>query len=223
MTEARTRIRQSVAKTMFAISGNQCYYLGCEERVAHPSWEKCNGEIAHICGERQGAARYDKTLSVKDRNDCWNLMVLCPKHHKLIDQLEPRKYPVDRLRTMKEQHEQTMAHARDWATGDELDMYVTLLLQPVYVQPEIVPESPVVRMDVVQTQHPSIEIEVNRVGIEGTVPSGEPGAGVADVSVLGGQAIEHNAATSGRAVVQPELYEPKVVQTKGENESSATD
>ena len=64
---------------------------------------------------------------------------------------------------------------------------------------------------------------MNRVGIEGTVPSGEPGVGVVDVSVLGDQAIEHNTAMSGMPVVQPELYEPKVVQTEGENEGSGTD
>jgi len=130
MAEQRTRVGQTVAKTLFAISGNLCYFGGCDERMADPTWKKCNGEIAHICGERKGAARYDSTLSVRERNSHENLMLLCPRHHKLIDQLRPDDYPVAELRRMKAEHEARAEH--DWATDDELTVYVSVLIAPMY-------------------------------------------------------------------------------------------
>lgn len=132
MAEARTRVGQTVAKTLFAMSGNQCYFPGCEERMGHPSWKRCNGEIAHICGERKLAARYDPTLSVKERNSHENLMLLCPTHHKLIDQLRPDDFPVDDLRRMKAKHEARTEH--DWADEAELTLYVSVLVAPTYEQ-----------------------------------------------------------------------------------------
>jgi DNA-binding XRE family transcriptional regulator len=72
---------------------------------------------------------------VKERNAFPNLMLLCPRHHKRVDQLEPDEFPPDRLLDMKEKHERSTAH--DWASDDELSRYAGLLIHPIYVAIEI--------------------------------------------------------------------------------------
>lgn len=61
------------------------------------------GEIAHIVGERPGAARGNFSLPLGDRNESENLLLLCRDHHKIIDD-DPQSYPVDRLHQIKEEH-----------------------------------------------------------------------------------------------------------------------
>ena len=194
MTDERTRIRDTVAKTMFALSGNVCYFTGCDEVLARPEWSKVNGEIAHICGERPGAPRYDSTISAKDRNDCPNLMVRCPKHHKLIDQLEPSNFPVSVLHEMKEKHE---THAvKNWATDDELARYITLLLVPVY-EPVLVEREPT-------TVQGRATVEgggaINAVGIVGSSSTGNRayGRSVVNTDRVEGHAATETDSASGR-------------------------
>lgn len=61
------------------------------------------GEIAHIVGERSNAARGNSSLSLEERNEPENLLLLCRDHHKIIDD-DPQLYPVDQLHRIKEQH-----------------------------------------------------------------------------------------------------------------------
>jgi hypothetical protein len=46
------------------------------------------GELAHIAGDRPGAARFDPMISDGDRNDPDNLILLCRRHHKIVDDNE---------------------------------------------------------------------------------------------------------------------------------------
>lgn len=61
------------------------------------------GEIAHIVGESTRAARGISTLSLEERNDIDNLLLLCRDHHKIVDD-DPQSYPVERLHRIKEEH-----------------------------------------------------------------------------------------------------------------------
>lgn len=61
------------------------------------------GEVAHIVGEMQDAARGVSPLSLKERNDPENLLLLCRDHHKIIDD-NPKNYPVDHLHGIKAEH-----------------------------------------------------------------------------------------------------------------------
>jgi hypothetical protein len=58
------------------------------------------GEVAHIAGDRPGAARYDQSMSVEERNAPDNLMLLCRKHHKIIDDNESA-YPTAAVMTLR--------------------------------------------------------------------------------------------------------------------------
>jgi len=117
---ARSPISITVIKTLFAATPNVCSYTGCDEVLTNPAWQEVNAEIAHICGERPGAPRFDAMMSDAERNGYDNLILLCPKHHKLIDRLDPGGHPVDRLREMKAKSEIHGASARPWANEAEL-------------------------------------------------------------------------------------------------------
>ena len=95
-------------KFLFAHSWNHCFFAGppraCEEELTNRKWKRVQGQIAHIKGEKPGSARYDPDQSEKERQCVDNLMLLCPNHHKLIDDLEPDAYPVAMLVKMRDQH-----------------------------------------------------------------------------------------------------------------------
>ncbi|MDQ8754921.1 hypothetical protein RCO27_01650 [Sphingosinicella sp. LHD-64] len=60
------------------------------------------GEIAHIVGEKESAAR-GRTVWTGSRNDPENLILLCREHHKIVDDHEAL-YPADRLRKVRADH-----------------------------------------------------------------------------------------------------------------------
>lgn len=61
------------------------------------------GEVAHIVGETKSAARGASHLSVRERNEAENLLLLCREHHKIVDD-DTATYPVDRLHQVKADH-----------------------------------------------------------------------------------------------------------------------
>jgi hypothetical protein len=116
---------ESVVKTLFALSGNVCSYEGCEEKLTDPTWRQVKAEIAHICGEKPGSARYDSDMTEQDRGAFENLILLCPNHHKLIDRLEPEAYPPERLRTMRDRHHRSF-EGTEWASDSDLERFAAL-------------------------------------------------------------------------------------------------
>ena len=72
------------------------------------------GEMAHICGNKPGANRYDSNQTAIERSDYRNLILLCPTHHRLIDRKEKEAfYTVEKLRGMKDAHETRVAERLD--------------------------------------------------------------------------------------------------------------
>src|SRR5689334_10364450 len=93
-------------KTLFALSRNVCSYTACEAKLTDPSRRSVRARIAHIAGENPGSARYDPLMTDDQRRSFENLMLLCPNHHNLIDDLDPDGHTVERLREMKARAEQ---------------------------------------------------------------------------------------------------------------------
>jgi hypothetical protein len=62
------------------------------------------GEICHIKGKRPEAARHDPNQSMAEVNDYENIILLCPTHHKVVDDDE-EAYTVARLQRMKVENE----------------------------------------------------------------------------------------------------------------------
>jgi 5-methylcytosine-specific restriction endonuclease McrA len=99
-------------KTLWARAGNRCSYQyqgeSCDEELAvlHGGKITLVGEECHIVGEKPGAARYDPSFEGRDTYE--NLILLCRKHHKIIDDNE-EKYSVGILRAIKTSHEESVS------------------------------------------------------------------------------------------------------------------
>jgi hypothetical protein len=92
-----------------SLSGGTCYFPGC----ATPIIEFVDGEpitnydIAHIRDARPGN-RYDASMTDDQRRSFENLVLLCTVHHKVVDKVQPRRYPSAELQRWKSEREVTV-------------------------------------------------------------------------------------------------------------------
>lgn len=105
---SRPAIPDKTKLRLWILAGGRCQYEGCNE----PLWRdeltlaQMNAAyIAHIIDVNPKTHRYDPVLSPKLASDISNLMLLCDKHHRLIDHEEEQTHTVDRLMKMKARHE----------------------------------------------------------------------------------------------------------------------
>lgn len=91
-------------KSLFARSGNRCAFPDCGTPLVEESGT-VTGEICHIRSASPGGPRFDKTQSESERHGASNLLLLCARHHKIIDS-ESEQYPVSVLEAIKCQREQ---------------------------------------------------------------------------------------------------------------------
>lgn len=102
---SRTPIPQRTLKVLFTRSMNQCAFPGCAATIVDPKDEVVYGEVCHVEGVEPGSARYNPLRDAETLNDYDNLILLCERHHKLIDS-DSNKYTVPFLREIKARHEQ---------------------------------------------------------------------------------------------------------------------
>jgi hypothetical protein len=91
-------------KRLFALSGNRCAFSDCSAPLVEESGT-VTGEICHIRAANPGGPRYDQGQSDSERNSAANLLLLCARHHKLLDS-EPDRYPISILEQLKRKQEQ---------------------------------------------------------------------------------------------------------------------
>src|SRR3984957_2457586 len=92
-------------KTLFAVSGNVCAFRdpegrlpACEEHLTDPEWKSVKARICHIAGRRPDSARHVEAMTDDQRAHFDNLILLCPTHHVLVDDLEPDRFTIESLR-----------------------------------------------------------------------------------------------------------------------------
>ncbi|MGX1411561.1 nucleoside phosphorylase [Bradyrhizobium elkanii] len=95
-------------KILFASSGGLCAFPGCTTQLVQPQSRALLGELCHIRAASPGGPRFDPAQSEESRNDADNLIILCPTHHRLVDQ-DPTTYTADSLLLMKRRHESRVA------------------------------------------------------------------------------------------------------------------
>jgi hypothetical protein len=92
-------------KQLYAKSGNQCSFSNCEQSFFSDNEnisQVCHIEAAEECGQRYN---YNSTDELRRQYD--NLILLCPTHHKITDDIN--KYTVEILKKMKTEHENKIA------------------------------------------------------------------------------------------------------------------
>lgn len=90
-------------KRLFAVSSNRCAFPACVNPLVEDSGT-VTGEIAHIRSASPNGPRHDSTQSAEETHGFANLILLCGRHHAIVD-AEIDDYPVVRLENMKREHE----------------------------------------------------------------------------------------------------------------------
>ena len=92
---------------LMGLCGGKCEFKGCNELVTKDlmTGEEGNySNFAHIIARSSSGPRGNIEKSKKLVDEISNVMVLCRKHHKEIDDY-PEKFTVEMLKDMKEKHE----------------------------------------------------------------------------------------------------------------------
>lgn len=105
---SRPSIPEKTIVRLWVLAGGRCQYAGCND----PLWRDdltladMNGAyVAHIRDVNPKTHRYDPALSPQLATDISNLMLMCDKHHRLIDNEQEAAHEVPRLLEMKRRHE----------------------------------------------------------------------------------------------------------------------
>jgi hypothetical protein len=101
-------ISEKDIKLLWGRAAERCSFPDCrikltqDKKLASVSFPL--GVQAHIVGENENSPRGRSTLTEEERNSYFNLILLCPNHHTIIDK-NPEDYPVEKLHLIKDQHE----------------------------------------------------------------------------------------------------------------------
>lgn len=99
----RKPINRATYRLLFAHCGNKCAFEACSNPIFEDDGT-LTGECCHIHAYSESGPRYDPMQTDEDRNGYDNLILLCSRHHKIIDS-DPVLYTADYLRSLKQQHE----------------------------------------------------------------------------------------------------------------------
>jgi hypothetical protein len=91
-------------RLLWGRSGNRCAFPNCHMEMTVGGSKTTIGEIAHIVAKSVDGPRGNNPLPLEQRDEYDNLILLCPTHHKLIDDNED-KWSVSLLKEMKADHE----------------------------------------------------------------------------------------------------------------------
>ena len=99
----RKKPSEQTIKRLFALSGNICAFPNCDEEIVDKNGNVI-GEICHIEAAEKNGPRYNPNQTDEERNAIENLVLLCGKHNKIIDN-DANQYTVDYLKQIKKVHE----------------------------------------------------------------------------------------------------------------------
>ncbi|MDP3749573.1 MAG: SAVED domain-containing protein [Phenylobacterium sp.] len=106
---AKTSIPQKVQSALWARAGGRCQFRGCNEDLIGDlvagREDGTFGFIAHIVADSVQGPRGDPVRSPLLARSLENLMLMCARHHKLIDVDALADYPEPMLIGMKGEHE----------------------------------------------------------------------------------------------------------------------
>lgn len=103
-----TTISSKNKNILWGKASGRCEYTGCNKPLWFDSltkYEFNSSYIAHIVADKPDGPRGHPTKSEKLKDNISNLMLLCDTHHRLIDIEDVKGHTVQRLHTMKKEHE----------------------------------------------------------------------------------------------------------------------
>src|SRR5215216_2660620 len=105
----RGAISEETTLRLWVRAGGRCEYHGCNEYLPEDKLTTFTlnlAERAHIVGATDAprSPRGDDLLPLAQRDEAENLMLLCRRHHRMIDRLVV-EHTVEGLRRMKREHE----------------------------------------------------------------------------------------------------------------------
>ena len=100
-------------KLLWGRAAGMCSFPDCRVRLTQDnklaSASFPLGEQAHIVGLTKNSPRGKSNLTKTERDSYYNLILLCPNHHTLIDK-SPDDYTIEKLHYFKDQHEYWVEH-----------------------------------------------------------------------------------------------------------------
>lgn len=99
-----TTLTLATLKRLFARCRNQCAHPDCNLPIIEES-DTVTGDICHIKAASPRGPRYDPAQGEAERHDAKNLILLCKRHHWIVD-ADENAYTVEVLAKMKQAHEQ---------------------------------------------------------------------------------------------------------------------
>lgn len=122
-----TTVPHVVRLLLWGKAAGRCQYLGCPERLGRDpvtGYEFNSAYLAHIIADSPDGPRGHPELSELLKADISNLMLLCDRHHRLIDIADVAGHPTAALQKMKADHEERI----ELATELQVEHQTTLLL-----------------------------------------------------------------------------------------------
>lgn len=111
-------------KLLWGLSGTKCAFEECRNDLivdeTETDDESIIGEEAHIVAKSNDGPRGNSTLSIEDRDKYDNLILLCRKHHKIIDD-QFNFYTVKKLKEIKSKHEAWVIKSLKFDKSEEKD------------------------------------------------------------------------------------------------------
>jgi hypothetical protein len=106
-SKARIRLMTNISlptlKRLCMLSNNECAFPGCNMPLSE-STGTITGEVCHIKAANKEGPRYDPAQTEQSRHAVANLILLCPRHHKIVD-TETETYTSAMLQAFKMAHE----------------------------------------------------------------------------------------------------------------------
>lgn len=97
-------------KRLFAMSGNRCAFPKCTSPLI--DGKKVVGKICHIKARNENGPRWDKDQTPEQRHGYDNLILMCGRHHDVIDD-DVDAYTVEYLHRLKAKHEHSAGRLSD--------------------------------------------------------------------------------------------------------------
>jgi len=127
-------MKQKDIKLLWGRAAERCSFPDCGTKLTQDKNSASEsfplGEQAHIVGREINHTRGESNLTKEERDSYFNLILLCPTHHTLIDK-NPQDYTVEKLHLYKDQHEywveRTLSQSKDSTSTAQSVIYADLI------------------------------------------------------------------------------------------------